>query len=211
MMPFEFVIQRPAADPENIGSEFLIAADPSQGHANEFFFNRIQGRADAERAHRVRAALAAGNRFTNPLRNKLRCEFLPVDHENRCLNDVFELADIAWPRIASKQPVGFRGDDLDVLIVYRREVGKKMIGEHRNGARALSQRRHADMKNIETIEKVFAEMFFRDSFLEVFVGRSDDSDINANISYATDPAKGLFFQNPQQTDLSFFVHGGDLV
>ena len=164
MMPFELVIQRPATDPENIGSEFLIATDPSQGHTNDFFFNRFQSRPQGERADRVATVLTASNRITNSLWNKVRCEFLAIHHENRRLNEVFELANISWPRIVPEQPVGFTGDALDVFAVHAGKMGKKMIGEHRDGSRTLSQRRHADMKNIETVEKVLTEMFFRYAF-----------------------------------------------
>ncbi len=42
-----FVIKRPPADAEDRRSQFLISPDVREGHANQFFFDRIQTRADS--------------------------------------------------------------------------------------------------------------------------------------------------------------------
>jgi len=48
VMLTEFVIKRAPADAENRRSQFFISPDMREGHANQFFFDRIQTRADSD-------------------------------------------------------------------------------------------------------------------------------------------------------------------
>src|SRR5688572_33352849 len=86
-----------------------------------------------------------------------------------------------------------------------------MIRQHGDGARSIAQRRNAYMQNVETIEEILAKAFLSDVLFQIFVCCSYDPNIGAELLDAADAVKCFLFQDSEQTHLSRFIHGVDLI
>ena len=78
-------------------------------------------------------------------------------------------------------------------------------------AGALRQGRHHDRKDVQTVEKVFAEQFFRHEVFQVAAGRGEETDIGMQFLVAADAGKGPFLQEAEQFHLSLHGEVADLV
>ena len=88
-----------------------------------------------------------------------------------------QLADIARPLIAAQQVERFIGDAEAAQSRLVGQAGQKMARESRNVASPVTQRRNGQLDDIHLIIEIFAEIVFFDFFLQLAVGRSNDSDI----------------------------------
>ena len=66
-----------------------------------------------------------------------------------------------------------------------------MIGQERHPSGTLPQSRHMDVEHVETIKKILAKPFLFNRLFQIFIGRRDDPNIDADILLATDPSEGL--------------------
>lgn len=71
------------------------------------------------------------------------------------------------------------GDDGDFPANFLGVFPNKMIDQKRDVCLPFTKRRNADGKNIQTIEQVFTEGLFGDSFFQVAVGCRNDTHIGA--------------------------------
>ena len=86
-----------------------------------------------------------------------------------------------------------------------------MIDQRRNVFAALAQRRQLDVKDVETIEEVGAELPFLDEQLEVLVGGGDDAEIDLDGLVAADAHDLALLQDAQQVGLRLEADVADLV
>jgi hypothetical protein len=112
---------------------------------------------------------------------------LALRHEDRTLDGVIELADVAGPGVRQEGFDGAffeAGDGLAVVLcVLAEEVG----GEDRDVLAAVAERWQADFDGVEAEEQVLAEAALGDGDVEVGVGGGEDADIDAASLGGTNP------------------------
>src|SRR5215831_7846238 len=103
----------------------------------------------------------------------------PLDH-------VLQLPDVAGPRVAREPIHRFRGDRVDLAPESPREARKKEHRELRNVRCPFTQRRNAEGKDIETVEKVCAESPGAHGLVQIAIGRRDDPHVHTDRLVAAD-------------------------
>ena len=138
-------------------------------------------------------------------------DHLPVAHQHRPLEDVFQLPDVAGPVIAHEHVDGGRRDALDDLTVLVRELLEEVIGEQQQVGFALAERRHEDGEHVEPIVEVLAEGILRDGLLEILVRRGEQAHVGLDRFGAAQPLELALLQHAQQLDLRGGVDVADFV
>ena len=70
-----------------------------------------------------------------------------------------------------------------------------MVGEQRDVFGMLAEGWHGDVNDVKPIEKVEAEFFVGDGFLEVFVGGGDEADIQFDRTGAAEADEFALLKN----------------
>src|SRR5664279_24847 len=112
-------------------------------------------------------------------------------HHHGAFDRVFQLADIARPIVLLQFIHRRRRDSGDLLAHFTRKLAREVVHQQRNIFPAFAQRRNLDMKNIQTIEKVGAELALLDQLFQVLVGGGDHAEIDVDgliAAYAHDLA-----------------------
>src|SRR5713226_7983818 len=86
-----------------------------------------------------------------------------------------------------------------------------MLDEERNIIKPRTQGRELNSKNVQPIVKIFPKNFSHNSFLEVPVGRRDDTHIDLLCRRSPYPFKFPFLENPQKFYLERFTGFSDFV
>src|SRR6266404_4361662 len=87
-------------------------------------------------------------------------------------DNVFQLTHIAGPVITRKHVYGRRRNALNPLTVLARILLEKMIRQEQHVRLALTQGRHEDRKNVETIVEVLTKLAPGDGLLNVLISSS---------------------------------------
>ena len=82
---------------------------------------------------------------------------LRVADDDRALDGVLELADVARPVVAHQHVDRRRRDPLDVLPVLARELLEEVVGEQQDVRLPLAQRRHEDREHVQPVVEILAE------------------------------------------------------
>src|SRR5262249_48379858 len=113
----------------------------------------------------------------------------PIAREDdRALNDIFELPDIAGPVIGLEQLERASLDPSDRASKTRSVLGGKVLRERQNIFAPLAQRGHADGKNVQAVKEIVAEAPGLHILGQVTVGGRHNAHIDAQ-SFA--PAQAL--------------------
>ena len=122
-----------------------------------------------------------------------------------------QLADVAAPVVAL-EPVergvgeGFGGD-----AVAARDLGEDELGDERDVALALAQRRHVDEDDREPVVEVLAERALADLGQQILVRRRDDADVDVDRAVAADAGDPALLQRAEHLRLRVEAHVADLV
>jgi hypothetical protein len=98
--------------------------------------------------------------------------------DNAALEEIFELADVTWPRPLNKCFHGGVRDTLNHLAHAAAVHGDKVTGEKHDVADALAQGRRGDGKDFEAIVKIRPELFFSDHGGEVTIGCGNEPHVH---------------------------------
>jgi hypothetical protein len=115
--------------------------------------------------------------------NEVRRQFLTWRHQHRALNDVLKLADVARPWISPEVTVAIRRNRLHVFLVKSVEHRNKVVGEERNRARTIPERRQVDMENVEPVVEILADASLADRLLDAVV-RGGRTRTSTSISFS---------------------------
>jgi hypothetical protein len=86
-----------------------------------------------------------------------RADDLALRHQDRALDGVVELADVAGPGVAAHARRGLLVEPGDRLAVALDVLLQEMLGEEVDVLAALAQRRQVDLDRVEAEEEVLAE------------------------------------------------------
>src|SRR5262249_20962217 len=135
----------------------------------------------------------------------------PPRQDDRPLDHVLQLPDVAGPGIAHEPIHRFRGDRLDLAPESPREARKKEHRELRKVRCPFTQRRHAKGKHVETVEEVCPESPGAHGLLQIAIGRRDHPHVHTDRLVAADRLELLLLEYPQQLDLGLEWQLADLV
>src|ERR1700675_3022194 len=138
-------------------------------------------------------------------------QLLAGRENHRALQQVFEFTDIAGPGIVRKRVHGAGGNVLNLFIEAAAELLHEIADEERNVFRTLAQRGDLNGKNIEAVVEVAAKSALGDQFRKIGVGGSDDTDIYASRSRASETFEFLLLQNAEKLGLQFEREVADFV
>ena len=94
-------------------------------------------------------------------RQVARLDNFPVGHDDRRLDGVHQLTDVARPRVGAHRPPRVGADPLRPPVVRRAKPRQEMQGQRDDIVRPFPQGRHPDGDHVEPIIKVFPERSFR--------------------------------------------------
>src|SRR5262249_52920190 len=127
------------------------------------------------------------------------------------LDCVFKLPDIARPIITGEGEHSVFCKALDSFIVFIRIKLQEMHGQKLYVFLSLSERRNANVNNIQAVKEVFPEPLFFDFFVQVFVRCCENPHIRINRTRAAEPFEFAVLQYAQQLHLNRRTDFSDLV
>jgi hypothetical protein len=130
---------------------------------------------------------------------------------DRTLDDVLQLADVAWPRMALQSRLGRDAQPQARPTSARAVRCQKMARQRDDVLDPLPQCRDQQGKDVEPIEQVLAKQALRHGVGDVPIGRGNDADIEDHRFLATDPLHFALLKNAQQLGLQAKRHFGDLI
>ena len=196
----EQVVQRRAADAEQLGGGRDIALGPREREADRLAVGVLAHRLQRERRGRVLAEVEVG-----------RVEQRVLGHDHRALHLVLELADVARPVPVVQCGERGRGEALERPAVVAAELREEVMREQRRVAVARGEARDADDDLGEAVEQILAETTGGDHLVEVLVRRADDADVDGDRLAPADPLDDALLEEAQQLDLEGEGDVADLV
>src|SRR5262245_60080066 len=95
----------------------------------------------------------------------------------------------------------FRSQPLEIPPVPLIAGAEKIVSQRDQVFLAFTQRRHGDLKHIETVVKVEAKASLLDRLSQVPVGRGDDTQVHLYVGGPAEPAKAMLLEHPQKLRL----------
>ena len=132
-------------------------------------------------------------------------------HDHQALDDVAQLADVARPAIALKAGRRARIEPLRPTAVFARELGHEMLGQQRDVAWPVAQRRHGDRDDVQPEVEVLAESRGADLGRQILVGRGQHAHVHPHACCPADRLDDLLLQRAQDLGLRLQAHVADLV
>src|SRR5947209_19501519 len=105
-----------------------------------------------------------------------------IPDNNVALDQVFKFADVAGPSILKHLLNGAVAERRRIFSVHFAVLGMEVGQQKWNLFLAFAKRRDVDRNDIQTIEKVFAELSVDDGLLDVFVGRGNYPYVDADLA-----------------------------
>ncbi|CAG9202602.1 hypothetical protein PSP6_210220 [Paraburkholderia tropica] len=138
----------------------------------------------------ARADIVLRQRRRRLVRRRIRCErfgkfqVLGADqiaarHQQREVNDVFEFADIAGPRIGQQSLHRVLGEHRLRAFELRAVARAEMLGEQHDVLRSFAQRRQAHTRQIDPVEQIHAEIAGDHGTLQIDIGRGHNPHVDA--------------------------------
>src|SRR2546427_5201274 len=145
-----------------------------------------------------------------PARHEVREDLLAVLEHDDSPDHVFQLADVAVPRVLEESGDRCRRQLLvpAVLLVERRQEARR---EDEDLLFALTQRRDTNLHDVEAIVEVLPELTTGKRLLEVAIGRGHDPDVDVDHAVASDPGEAEVLKDMQELRLKGEGKIGDLV
>src|SRR5260221_4100763 len=131
--------------------------------------------------------------------------------DDRALDDVPKLPDIAGPRVSLEREDLFLRNGLDSFAQGFRKFFDEAPGQYRNVLLTFAERRHRDRKDIEPVVQVLPERQVGDGPLEITVGGGNHARVDGNRTRAAEALDLTLLQHAQQLDLHVAGQLADLV
>src|SRR5215471_10092050 len=145
------------------------------------------------------------------LRAQLIDDVLFVAQNQIALHEIAQLAQIAGPTVAEALPQQGVRDRQGIGSERGRQAFHVMRQQPRDLFPALAERRDGDGKRTEAVIKVLAKLALCDGFLNVNVGRRQDSGIDLDIGAPAEPEEPAILKDVQQLRLQGGTHLADLI
>src|SRR5258706_2662490 len=78
--------------------------------------------------------------------------------DDGALDDIAQLAHVAWPMMAQQLLLGGDGKAFELLVHHGIELSEEMIGQQQDIPASLAQRRRTQMDDIQAMEQTLAKM-----------------------------------------------------
>src|SRR6266850_2404972 len=199
----ELPVQRGKADPQDAGGFALVELRPAQGRHDVLALGLPN-----ELPQRVALRRLPAN---NTARQVSSDNYLAFAEDHGALDDVFELAHIAFPPVTHERPEDVGVDAAHLARELQVELTYEMIHEHWDVLAALPEWGQRDMNDIQTIEEIAAESPDLDFLGEVPVGTRDDADVHPHGLRAADRPYLFFLDRAQKLYLQVDRHLADLI
>src|ERR1700676_2598753 len=131
---------------------------------------------------------------------------LAVTQDDRALERVVQLAHIAWPVVAHQRRSCVRRQTRVRTSARSLELPKECVGQQRDVATTLAQRRDADVEDLEPIKQVLSKAPVRDRPPQVAVARGDDTDVSLGETRTAEPPELPLLQYPEKLRLGHRTH-----
>jgi hypothetical protein len=125
-----------------------------------------------------------------------RLDRVVVTQDDRTLDAVLKLADVAGPRIGL-QLVERGRRQMQLLVQIARELLDEMARQRRNVTRTFAQRRDVDRKHGQPKKQIFAELLRGDRRLQLAVRCGNDADVDVERLRAADTLEPLFLERAE--------------
>ncbi|MCY1298107.1 hypothetical protein D9M70_475780 [compost metagenome] len=101
-----------------------------------------------------------------------------LGENDAALDDVLQLADVAWPVVVHAGGQGTVGESQGLLAVLLVKTLDEVLGEQRDIVAPLAQGGNRHRKDVQPVVQVGAELAGLDGFHQVFVGGGDDPHVD---------------------------------
>ncbi len=130
--------------------------------------------------------------------------------DGQTLHQIVQFTHIARPRVLLQGSHGIRRNRHAVTL-FTRQLGQKVLHQHRHIFRAGPQRRHVNRKHIEAVVEVGAETAILNALLKILVGGGNHPHVGGLRTGTAHPFKAALLQYPQQLHLHGQRHVADLI
>ena len=127
------------------------------------------------------------------------------------LEHIAQLANIARPLMAREDINHRRGYVGDAAFVTAVEIGEQGFGDRLNVFLALPQRRQMDVKDIQPVEEIFAQVSAAHRFIGNLIGGGNHAHVDFELGLSTQAPNARVFQDAQQLGLRAEGHFTDLI
>ncbi|SPE33762.1 hypothetical protein SBA2_800020 [Acidobacteriia bacterium SbA2] len=127
------------------------------------------------------------------------------------LHGVFQFPNVSGPVVSQQQVTSFLGDAPNALSKPEVITLDEEVNERKHVFLPVSQGRHEDWDDAETVEEVLAEAALLDGLFEIAVRSRDDPHIHADVLHSADAPDGLILQDSQQLRLEIGRHFTDFI
>ena len=118
------------------------------------------------------------------------------------MDDIFQLARIAWPRVPADQYVNCLSAQHGIGQTETLSINfEKILRQGQHVARPLAQWRNVQGGNLEAVIKIFAETSCGNGILQIHVRCSHNANVNRNRTARTEPHDLTLLQDPEQLHL----------
>src|SRR6185503_18378325 len=203
LVALDLVVERLAADAQAASGLLLVAAG---------FLQYLDDLVTLHGLHEGEILLAALGRGLELADGKVRgLDDLAFAHEDRALNFVLQLTDVAGPVVFAKALCGFGTEVGNQSVGLRRETFQERAGQRQDVVAALAQRREVNGQRADAVIEVFAQFALLDGVIDAAVCGGDDAAIGLVAGAPADGADLLLLEHAQQFALRVDGHFGQLV
>ena len=129
---------------------------------------------------------------------------LVIGEEQKALDCIAQFAHIAGPRILFERFESGGREGFRLPSILLANALAEMIGQQRDIALAIAQRRQRDGEHVDAVVQILAKRPVLHLLFEIAMRGDDDADIHSNGSRSADALDFAFFENAQQ----FRLHDG---
>ena len=126
------------------------------------------------------------------------------------MDDVAELAHVAWPGVPGHELEGAVGEALAGALQFH-EFFEKPLRQKRHVVGAVPQRRQAQLEHLQAIVQILPQLALLDGLLNVAIRGGDDADIYRERLFSAQAHEGTRLENSQQLGLEFQGDLPDLI
>ena len=145
------------------------------------------------------------------MRHQVAADDFLVAQDHVALDQVLQFANVARPVILLQRGHQVCGKGAGAAVVFAVVVLEEIGDQVRNVARALAQRRHLQIHDVDAIEQILAESAAFDFRFQHPVGGADYAHFNFLVFLGADPAELAVLQQLQQLGLQTQIEFGNFV
>ena len=127
----------------------------------------------------------------------------PLGQHDGAFYGIFQLTDVAGPRIILKRTYGLRIYAGHRLIGFFADAFQKVLRQDGNIIDASLKRRNFKLDDIQPVIEILAEGAALNFLGKIPMRGADEAKLHRNSLIAADPVEGLFLYHPKKIDLHF--------